>query len=282
MSGFGGVDAMVADVIKLNKIKHRRRQGRTAPQHAMTLAYWALNGVFLADATWHCWALATNHSSTTLISKFFLGFTLALLLKQQLRDRLPTTVLIAILFCIAGDILLHPLDLNYTDMSADRPVHFILGVICFCVAYGHLARYFMDLNPEWRSAITAQPWALIFNCMVTLVVLLWMTLHSQAQSYLLAVLWLYSPIVVGAATLATYTYARVRLLPFLALLVGMNLIVISDTIIGLSVFARISLPWLSNSVWILSTYIAGIFLVFNAVIYIENARLENVSGKVAQ
>jgi len=257
---------MVAEVIKLRS-KQRRQKGLS--KDALPLSYWMLNLAFLLDASWHVWALATNHSGYTLISKFLLGFTLAVMLKQQLSERLPLSVLIAILFCLAGDVLLQPLDLNYADMSGDRPTHFILGVFCFCVAYGHLMRYYTELNPEWSDDIKAQPWVLAANLVLTLVVLVWMTLHNQAQPYLLYVLWLYSPVVAGAATLAVYTRRNVSLWPFLALVAGSNVILFSDTVIGLTVFDKISMPWLANPVWILSTYIAGIFLIFNAVIFIE-------------
>jgi hypothetical protein len=257
---------MVAEVIRLRS-KQRRQKGLL--KDLLPLSYWMLNLAFLLDASWHVWALATNHTSYTLISKFLLGFTLAVLLKQQLREKLPLTILIAILFCLAGDILLQPLDLNYADMSGDRPVHFMLGVFCFCVAYGNLMRYYLELNPDWSDDIKTQPWPLAVNVTITLVVLIWMTLHSQAQPYLLYVLWLYSPVVVGAATLAIYTRRSASLRPFLALVAGSNVIVFSDTVIGLSVFDKISMPWLSNPVWILSSYIAGIFLIFNAVIFIE-------------
>jgi hypothetical protein len=253
---------MVAEVIKFKRQK-------PSSHNATPLSFWVVNLVFLLDAVWHVWGLATNHNEFTLVSKFLLGFTLALLLKQQLRQQLPVNILIAILFCLAGDVLLQPLDLNYADMSADRPVHFILGVICFCVAYGHLMLYYMDLNPGWLVQIKTQPWPLLVNLTVTLSVLIWMTFHNQAPAYLLIVLWLYSPIVVGAATLALYTRANLSLIPFLALVAGSNAIVFSDTVIGLTVFAKISMPGLSNPVWILSTYILGIFLIFNAVLAIE-------------
>jgi hypothetical protein len=203
------------------------------------------------------------------VSKFFLCFILAVLLMQQLGHRIPITILSAVLFCMSGDVLLQPLDLDYTDMSGDRPVHFILGVVCFCAAYVQLARYYLSLNPEWAARIKAQPWALVVNVLVTLTVLVWLTVHNQAPSYLLIVLWLYSPVVIGAATLAVYVRGNVGALPFLALVIGSNAIAFSDTIIGLTVFAKVAMPFLSNPVWILSTYILGIFLVFNAVILIE-------------
>jgi YhhN family len=264
---------MVADVIKLkNKVRAKGPvPGQAMPQ--LNLSFRVLNGVFLLDAIWHIWALATNHTDFTLVSKFFLGFTLALLLRIQLQKKIPMTVLIAILFCLAGDILLQPLDLNYADMSGDRPVHFLLGVICFCVAYGHLARYLMDLNPGWRADIRAQPWVCVLNVLITLVVLVWMTMHNQAPTWLLAVLWIYSPIVVGAATLATYLRGHVGFWPCLGLVAGANVIVISDTMIGLTAFTHVTMPWISNPVWILSTYIIGIFCVFNAVILIEKSAL---------
>lgn len=253
---------MVAEVIKL------KRQ-RPLSDNALPLSYWMLNLAFLLDAVWHVWALATNHTGFTLLSKFFLGFTLAILLKQQLKHQLPMCILIAILFCLAGDMLLQPLDLNYADMSNDRPLHFILGVFCFCVAYGHLARYYLDLNPDWFDDIKAQPWILVLNLFVMLIALLWMTFHNQAPAYLLCVLWLYSPIVVGIATLAAYTRSNASLWPFLALVAGGNVIVFSDAIIGLTVFMHITMPWFGNPVWILATYITGLFFTFNAIIHIE-------------
>ncbi len=253
---------MVAEVIKF-----KRHKPLSVP--ATPFSFWLVNGVFLLDAAWHVWGLATNHSNFSLASKFLLGCTLAVLLKQQLKQQLPLNILIAILFCIVGDVLLQPLDLNYADMGADRPLHFILGVICFCVAYGHLVLYYMNLNPGWLDQIKKQPAPLAANLAVTLLVLVWMTLHNRAPAYLLIVLWLYSPIVVGAATLAMYARAAVSVAPFVALVVGSNALVFSDTIIGLTVYTKMAMPWLSNPVWILATYILGIFLIFNAVLVIE-------------
>jgi hypothetical protein len=264
---------MVADVIKLKNKAKSKRPAPGAVTPSLNLNYGLLNGLFVLDACWHIWALATNHTELTLISKFFLGFTLALLLRFQLQNKLPATVLIAILFCLAGDVLLQPLDLNYADMNGERSIHFVLGVVCFCVAYGHLARYFLSLNPNCIADIKAQPWVLIFNVLITLVVLSWMTVHNQAPTWLLAVLWVYSPVVVSAATLATYARGYVSFWPYLALVAGSNVIVFSDTIIGLTAFAHISMPWMGNPVWILSTYIVGIFFVFNAIIFIEKSTL---------
>ncbi|PRC95108.1 lysoplasmalogenase family protein [Solimicrobium silvestre] len=228
-----------------------------------------LNLLFLLDAIWQIWALATHHTDQTLISKFLLCFILALLLSQQLANKLPLKILAAVLFCLAGDILLQPLDLNYADMTGTRPINFVLGVLCFCAAYGNLARYYLALNPDWREDIKAQPLPLVANILITLAVLIWITLNNQAPAYLLLVLWLYSPIVVGAATLAVYTRSKLQFLPYLALVLGSNVIVFSDTIIGLTAFVGVTMPWFSNPIWILSTYILGIFLVFNAILCIE-------------
>jgi len=234
------------------------------------------NLLFVADAAWHIWALASGHTEYTLISKFLLCFILAILLKQQLGNRLPVTVLVAVLFCLVGDVLLQALDLNYADLSGERQVHFILGVLCFCVAYGQLALYFLRLNPDCLTQIRTHPGILLFNVFITLAVLIWMTLHNQAPAYLLIVLWLYSPVVVAAATLAAYTQTALRLPLYLMLIAGTNVIVFSDTVIGLTVFAKMTMPVLSNPVWILSTYMVGIGLVFNAVIQIEQKRSARV------
>ena len=91
----------------------------------------------------------------------------------------------------------------------------------------------------------------------------------QAAPYLLLVLLIYSPIVVGLATIAFYVRGRITSPPYIALLIGCNSIVFSDTLIGLTAFAKLTFPLAPNPVWILSTYIVGIFLVFNAVIFIE-------------
>jgi len=261
---------MVADVIRLeSRLKNKSQLPDPTPGIAGVLTLCALNGLFLIDAAWHIWAVASGSAEFTLVSKLLLGLTLAVLLRHQLKRQLPINVLVAILFCMIGDVLLEPLDLNYADMSGDRPVHFVLGVLCFCIAYAHLARYYLTLVPHCLSLIKAQPWPLVTNLVITLAVLIWMTVSNQAPAYLLVVLWVYSPVVVGAATLAVYTQSRLDLLPFLALVVGSNMIVFSDTIIGLTVFTKISMPLLSNPVWILSTYALGIFLVFNAIIQIE-------------
>lgn len=227
------------------------------------------NFLFILDAIWHMWALVAGRTDQLLTSKFFLCFILTILLLQQLGNKLPVKILTAVLFCLVGDVLLQPLDLNYADLSGIRTDHFVLGVLCFCLAYGNLARYYFQLNSTCWLDIKAKPWVLIVNGLITLAVLIWITLHNQAPTYLVIVIWLYSPIVVGAATLAVYTRNRVNFLPFIALVIGSNIIVFSDTIIGLTAFVKITMPWFSNPVWILSTYIVGIFLVFNAIICME-------------
>jgi hypothetical protein len=54
---------------------------------------------------------------------------------------------------------------------------------------------------------------------------------------------------------------------------GCNIIVLSDTFIGLTVFPKMAMPWVANPLWILTSYALGIVLIFNAVIFIEKSRL---------
>ena len=231
-----------------------------------------LNLLFMLDAIWHLQALTSNQPDQALISKFLLCFILLILLAKQLGKKAPLSIITAVLFCLVGDVLLQPLDLNYADMSGMRPVNFVLGVLCFCMAYGNLAWYYFQLNPNCLSEIKAKPGILLANLVLTLAMLVWMTLHNSAQAYLLVVVWLYSPIVVGAATLAFYTRDKINFLSFIALVLGSNIIVMSDAIIGLTALVNIKMPWLGNPVWILSTYILGIFLVFNAIVSIGTMR----------
>ena len=241
----------------------------SVPTRPSALSFWLFNSLFFLDGCWHVWAVFHNHAELTVISKFLLCLLLVMLLIRELGDQLPSNILIAVLFCLTGDVLLQPLDLNYADMSGIRPNQFIVGVVCFCFAYGHLARYFLDLNPDWRNDIKNKPAPCCFNVVMTLIVLGWMTFYNQAPVYLLVVLWIYSLIVVGMATLSMYLYGKVGLWPFLALVAGTNALVFSDTVIGLTVFVKIAMPWLANPVWILTAYILGIALVFNATIFIE-------------
>ncbi len=242
-------------------------------------AFWLFNSLFGLDGGWHIWAITHDQSGPALISKFLLCLLMALMLKRELGQRVPATILVAVLFCLTGDVLLQPLDMNYADMSGSRPGQFVLGVVCFCLAYGHLARYFLDINPDWRNDLRRRPVPAGVNVMVTLLVLGAMTLYNRAPVYLLPVLWMYSPVVVGMATLTLYLHNRTGLLPFLALVAGCNALVFSDTLIGLTVFVKMTMPWQPNPVWILSTYMLGIGLVFNAIIFIEKrARTDDGAG----
>ncbi len=235
-----------------------------------TLSYLGLNLLFILDAAWLLWAIASAHVEQTLPAKFLLCFILWQLLSRHIK--LQPVLLTAVLFCLCGDVLLQPLDMNYTDLGNWRWLHFVLGVLCFCCAYGSLGCYYLKLNPDWRAHMRAQPATLLLNSLVTVPVLLWMSCYNQASPYLLLVLWLYSPIVVGSATLAMYTRKAIPVLPWVILLVGSNCLIISDTAIGLTAFTHTTLPWMSNPLWILSSYILGIFAVFNAILLIERQR----------
>ncbi len=241
----------------------------TNTTHFLNSRLLGFNAVFLIAAAWQIHALLNDLSNQAFISKFSLCFLLFFLLIDQLGKSAPLNIVISVLFCLIGDVLLQPLDMDYTDLADARQFHFILGVLSFCIAYGSLARYLMSLNPSWRAAIKAQPATLILNSVASLAVLVWIALNNQAAPYLLLVLLIYSPIVVGLATIAFYVRGRITSPPYIALLIGCNSIVFSDTLIGLTAFAKLTFPLAPNPVWILSTYIVGIFLVFNAVIFIE-------------
>ncbi len=234
--------------------------------------FWTINLIFALVAIGHVWSVATGHGELAVLSKMMLSLSMAALLRQQLKDAIPITIWTAVLFCLCGDVLLQPLDTDYANMEHGRDVNFFAGIVCFILAYGNLVRYLLQLVPDWRHRVRAQPLPLMLNVAVTIGLLTWMTCYNRAESRLVPVLWLYSPVVVSCATLSVYVRGAVQIVHWVMLAAGCHIILLSDTLIGLTAFPQVVMPWWSNPVWILSSYALGIVLVFNAVVAIQKSR----------
>lgn len=232
--------------------------------------FWLLNCLFVADATVHVVTLANGQTGCAVLTKLLLCLLLALQLSCRLGSRVPATVWTAVLLCATGDVLLQPIDADYTDLRGDRAQHFLGGVLCFSIAYAQLIRYLLHRTPDWRARMRQQPVPALVNTALCLGVTTLLSCTSKASPALVAVLWLYSPVVVGLATLSVYVRGTMSRRAWRALVTGCNVIAVSDTLIGVTVFPQLRLPFPGNPAWIVGSYAVGIFLICHAVIAAES------------
>lgn len=218
-----------------------------------------------------CYLGANIESNETIVLIFRDGFKwllmplLALFYYQNITKPISSfhkKMFLAIFFSWLGDIFL-------IFATPQNPNFFLAGLVSFLIAHVMYVITFLQVGEKNEEVSFASKLLLIAPLIVYMGVLLSLLVPSflnneEAKPMLVPVL-IYSTVILTMVVMAINRLGRVNRESFVCTLAGALLFMVSDSFIALSTFKKdITIPY--ASVWIMTLYIAGQFLIAKGIL----------------